>query len=293
MRDETSPPIPADEPFRLEDLHALRVLDTSKDPNFERIVTLATQIFDVPIALVSLVDSDRQWFKAKVGLDATETQRDIAFCARAILDSSPLIVEDATKDARFADNPLVTGRPHIRFYAGAPLIAGSGRRLGTLCVVDRKPRTMTPQQVATLRTLAAVTVQALYAHKQALETKALFEAATSNADRTSGIYATLGQALRTPLSHIVGFSQLLEIEGFDSLTKARFEEYLRTIVQSAEVVVDLFNRIDRLENGANRIGSNTTLIDITATLQKIVHCFDPMARACPPSSTERQVEGIG
>ncbi len=156
-------PIPSDEPRRLEALRALMVLDTPAEPLLDSIARMAAQVCDVPIALISLVDAERQWFKATVGLPGvSETPRDIAFCAHAILMDGVMEVPDATQDARFVHNPLVTGEPDIRFYAGAPLMAGGdGDRVGTLCVLDHKARQLTAQQLATLRSLSTMVSQAL------------------------------------------------------------------------------------------------------------------------------------
>ncbi len=128
-----TPDIPDYEPERLAALQRLNLLDTESESRFDRITRLAQRLFQVPIALVSLVDSDRQWFKSKQGLDACETGRDISFCGHAILGSGIFEIPDATQDTRFADNPLVTGAPDIRFYAGAPLQSADGFNIGTLC----------------------------------------------------------------------------------------------------------------------------------------------------------------
>lgn len=156
-------PIPSNEARRLEALRALMVLDTPAEPLLDSIARMAAEVCGVPIALISLVDAERQWFKANVGLPGVnETPRDIAFCAHAIHMDDVMEVPDATRDARFASNPLVTGAPDIRFYAGAPLMAGEdGDRVGTLCVIDRKAHQLTAQQRALLRSLSAMVSQAL------------------------------------------------------------------------------------------------------------------------------------
>lgn len=147
-------PVPHDDVQRLRDLERLGVLHHPGDEHFNRLVGLTATVLDAPIALISLVDRDRQWFLAHHGLDISETPRSMAFCAHAIAADETLVVADASQDSRFEGNPLVTGPPHIRFYAGAPLQSREGHNLGTLCVIDRQPRQLPPQQVALLEDLA-------------------------------------------------------------------------------------------------------------------------------------------
>ncbi len=146
--------VPTNESTRLEALYDYRILDTLPESSYDDITRLAAEICGTPVALVSLVDSDRQWFKSKLGLVVSETSREVSFCAHAILGADLLIVPDAGQDQRFADNPLVTGAPHIRFYAGAPLITSTGEVLGTLCVIDRERRTLSSGQQQSLRALS-------------------------------------------------------------------------------------------------------------------------------------------
>ena len=156
------PELPPNEAQRLARLHALQVLDTPPEPLFDSLARLAAATCGVPIALLSLVDGHRQWFKANVGLEGTaETAREAAFCAHTILDDGLMEVRDASADPRFADNVLVQGDPFIRFYAGVPLDLGDGLHPGTLCVIDREPRTLTPAQRQTLTELARIAAQAL------------------------------------------------------------------------------------------------------------------------------------
>jgi diguanylate cyclase (GGDEF)-like protein len=156
-----APEIPHDETQRLRALQVMQVLDTPGDEKLDKITSLASKIFGVPIALVSLVDQDRQWFKSRQGLDATETPRDISFCGHAILTDEVFVVEDALSDPRFVDNPLVCQNPNIRFYAGYPLKAQSGHRIGTLCVIDSKPRSFTGADREMLRDLGELAQQQL------------------------------------------------------------------------------------------------------------------------------------
>jgi len=154
-----SVPLPPDEPQRRALLDSLNLLDTAPEPVFDRVTRLAARLLGVPIALFSLVDTDRQWFKSRVGLDAAQTPRDQAFCAHTILGSAPLVVEDAMRDERFRDNPLVLGAPNIRFYAGVPVRTAGGHAIGTLCAIDSRPRALAPEDLQVLEDLADVVTE--------------------------------------------------------------------------------------------------------------------------------------
>ena len=166
-------PLPPDEAQRLESLREYAVLDTPAEACFDDLTELAARICEAPIALISLIDENRQWFKSRVGLDTAETSRDIAFCAHAIQQKELFVVPDATLDVRFADNPLVMGEPGIRFYAGAPLLTSDGRALGTLCVIDREPRKMTAEHQQALRVLSRHVMAQLELRQRTLEVENL------------------------------------------------------------------------------------------------------------------------
>ena len=155
------PPTPVDELLRLETLRNLKILDTDPEERFDRVTRLAKRVFGTPIALVSLVDAERQWFKSRQGLDAPETPRDISFCGHAILDDEILVVNDAHTDERFCDNPLVTSDPSIRFYAGYPLNAPNGSKVGTLCIIDREPRELDQEDLEMLDELGRMVEEEL------------------------------------------------------------------------------------------------------------------------------------
>jgi GAF domain-containing protein len=151
-------PLPANEADRLRALRSYKILDTKPEARFDDLTQLAAVICGVPISLISLLDTDRQWFKSRFGLDLQETPRAQAFCTHAIMQPQIFVVPDATKDERFAQNPLVTGEPHIRFYAGAPLATPDGHLLGTLCVIDRQPHTLTEAQRKALEILSRLVI---------------------------------------------------------------------------------------------------------------------------------------
>jgi GAF domain-containing protein len=152
---------PSNEEARIAALEKYAILDTDPEQSFDDLTLLASFVCKTPMALISLIDEDRQWFKSRVGMDASETSRDIAFCSTAILQPDIFVVPDALADERFRDNPLVVSDPHIRFYAGAPLINEDGYALGTLCVVDRTPRELAPEQREALKALSRLVLAQL------------------------------------------------------------------------------------------------------------------------------------
>ncbi|MEP0912505.1 response regulator [Leptolyngbya sp. GB1-A1] len=215
----TQAPIPKNESERLQALLNYQILDTAAEPAFDDLTRLASFICGTPIALVSLIDCGRQWFKSNIGLPVSETNRDIAFCSHAILQSDLLIVPNATLDPRFANNPLVTGSPCIRFYAGAPLINPQGYVLGTLCVIDYKPRDLNPQQQDALATLARQVVTQLELRRNLI----VLQNAITERQQTEASYqnffenAALG-LYKTTLSgrYLQANASLAQIYGYDS-----------------------------------------------------------------------------
>ncbi|HEY0137297.1 MAG TPA: histidine kinase dimerization/phospho-acceptor domain-containing protein, partial [Nannocystis sp.] len=207
---------PADEAERMAALRGYAVLDTPPEQEFDELTQFASALCDTPIALVSLVDTERQWFKSRVGLDVPETSRNLAFCSHAILQRGIFEVEDASRDKRFADNPLVASDPNIRFYAGAPLLHPSGYQLGTLCVIDRVPRKLTPIQRQGLEVLSRQVISQLELRRQVRQLARLsLEIAESRDQALAGtrakdiFLASMSHELRTPLNAILGLSQFL------------------------------------------------------------------------------------
>ncbi|MEM7201948.1 MAG: GAF domain-containing sensor histidine kinase [Planctomycetota bacterium] len=229
-----SAPIPANESERLAILRSYGILDTPPEERFDRITRLVSSLLGVPISLVSLIDTDRQWFKSAVGIDAPQTPRDVAFCAHAILGDMPLVVEDTATDDRFHDNPLVAGDPKIRFYAGAPLITQSGHRLGTLCAIDREPRQLSPREDAMLTSLAAIVIDELELSAASVALEEHFEQIQARNESMSSFSRCLAHDLAGPLRRIRTFSGMVTVdEDSDS------QQFLGYIQQSAAAAEDL------------------------------------------------------
>lgn len=195
-------PRPPNELSRLAALHRLDILDTPPDPAFDRITDVAKRVCGCPIALVSLVDDERQWFKSSIGLEAAQTPREVAFCGYTILEAQILEVPDATRDPRFADNPLVTGEPWIRFYAGAPIEVAPGVRVGTLCVIDREVRTLSEDQREVLRSLAATIVDLLESHRRAVGLASCVRSLEEETREAHGVGAALEREVSQPLARL-------------------------------------------------------------------------------------------
>jgi len=216
-------PHPANEVERLQLLHALQILDTDPEPVFDRLTRLLAHTLGTPIALVSLIDEHRQWFKSRVGLNVSETPRDQAFCAHAILDGEPLlVVPDAYLDERFADNPLVLGAPHIRAYAGAPIRTQGGLALGTLCAIDTRPRAFTAVELQILQDMADMVAREMHLRETLLLARSQLSQAdellVESEERYRSVFelASVGiaivapngtwQSVNEPLCRIVGYS---------------------------------------------------------------------------------------
>jgi anti-sigma regulatory factor (Ser/Thr protein kinase) len=195
----------ADEAQRLATLRRYRILDTDPEQRFDDLALLASQICGTPIALITLVDADRQWFKARVGTTVQQTSRSVSFCTHAIRHEGLFIVPDAMQDGAFRENPLVTGDPHVRFYAGAPLITHDGYALGTLCVIDRVPRTLTREQTEALHALKRQVEAQLDLRRNLIELKQ----ALDERDRAEEAQETLIAQLRTALTNVSRLSALI------------------------------------------------------------------------------------
>ncbi|MGB5694816.1 MAG: GAF domain-containing protein, partial [Polyangiales bacterium] len=197
VRAVKAPRIPENEAERLKSLESYRVMDTPPEGAFDDLTTLVARILNVPIALVSLVDADRQWFKSRYGLDAPETPRDVSFCGHVVAEQELLVVPDALADERFHDNPLVTGEPRVRFYAGVPLTTPDGYVLGTLCAIDHDARAVTDQQLDTLKILGRQVADQLELRRQLLLTRDALAGLGESEARLATVFDTAVDAIIT------------------------------------------------------------------------------------------------
>ncbi len=265
---------------RLQALRSYAVLDTPSEQAYDDIVALASLICGTPIALISLVDEDRQWFKARVGLEPMETPRGQAFCAHAILNPELVMeVQDASKDARFADNPLVMGEPHIRFYAGAPLLTPSGSALGTVCVIDRVPRVLTPVMEEALRALSRQ-VSTLLALRHAnaelqLVTKAQWER-QAQLER----YQQKLESLNADLAHQSQTDALTGLKNrraFDRLLGEELSRAQRGSSSLALLMVDV-DHFKLFNDALGHVAGDDALRRVAQTLQLQARNYDQVAR---------------
>jgi len=249
--------LPENESNRLMSLYSFDLLDTEQDDVFDELAELAADICNTPIALISLVDTTRQWFKSHLGLNASETARSASFCAHAILQPNLFIIPDTLKDKRFYDNPLVTGPPNIRFYAGAPLITDNGYSLGTLCVVDTEPRVLTARQEKTLLTLRTHVLKLFYLHRNNIE--------LNDANKELELFGySVSHDLRAPLRAIAGYSEIIMEDHLESLDQEAQSLFKR--------VINATQRMDKLTTGLLELArfSKNTLQFQSINISKLV-----------------------
>lgn len=255
------PPIPKNEIERLEALQRYHVLDTTAEESFDDLTRLASYVCGTPIALVSLVDQHRQWFKSKVGLDATETPREVAFCAHAICQPDDLmVVPNALEDERFATNPLVLSAPDIRFYAGTPLVTPDGYALGTLCTIDQVPRTLSAQQLEALKALGRQVVSQLELRLRLDHLRTTQAQLIQSEQMKTDFISTVSHELRTPLTSVLGFAKLIQKKLEETVLPAvcfDMKKTERTVGQVRENLHIILSEGERLTSLIN------DLLDIT------------------------------
>lgn len=265
---ESAPDHPQEQK-RLSQLSEYAVLDSEQEANFDELTELASAICSTPISLISLVDDHRQWFKSRVGLNATETPKSIAFCSHAILEEGVFEIPDATADTRFVDNPLVTGAPDIRFYAGAPLIAPNGSPVGTLCVIDTEPRKLTEDQTRALQILSNQVISQLELRKQKLELE-------NNYERQQKMLASIAHDLRAPFSGILGLSEQLSRKA-EAMSQQRIVKTSHHILSSSLRVYQLLDEM--LQWSTQRVREDQVKLEHQPLLPLAESCFELLQEA--------------
>ncbi|MBM9502605.1 response regulator [Leptospira sp. 201903071] len=268
-------PVPENEEARLKALQTYQILDTASEEKFDSLTQIAAYICNSSIALISLIDADRQWFKAKVGLEDAETHRNISFCQYAILHDELFEIEDALDDDRFKNNPLVLGPPFIRFYAGAPLKTPDGFNLGTLCVIDSKPKKLDAKQKKILKVLSNQVITNLELVKKNKELTLLREKEDELQNSKSQFFANMSHEIRTPVHGILGVTDLLS----ETELLNEQKDYVETIRRSGSLLLNLLNDIldfSKLESGHMTI--ENIAFDLMELLREVFSLFEMDAR---------------
>ena len=269
-----TPKIPADDVKRVDALKAYSILDTLPEKEFDDITYLASQICNTPVSLISLIDDKRQWFKSHHGVNATETPRDIAFCAHAINEQDQIfIVNDSRNDVRFHDNPLVTGDPHVIFYAGMPLVSPDGFSLGTLCVIDHKPRKLDESQIKALKALSGQIGRLFELRKKTYQLEAtVSELANQNRilEKFAGIAA---HDIKSPLSNIVMMSELFGEQYAGKLDDVG-RELLKMIGSSSLKLTQLIDGILDYSRHSRLLQSNKQQLCLNKLIADLIPLID-------------------
>lgn len=264
-----------DEQARLRALDEYDILDTPVEPDYDAVTQLASSICETPISVVNLIADGRQWFKSELGLGVRETPLDPSICAHAILQSELFIVRDTTEDPRFADNPLVTGDPHLRFYAGALLRSREGLPLGTLCVLDTKPRELSEQQLRSLETLAAHVRNMLELRRTTRESQELAESLRVALAGRQRLVATVAHDLRTPLQVIRLGAEMLQSTGVDPASHRTLAARLgRASASMTRLVEDL---LDLESERGGELSMDRTPFSVAPVLEDVVELMTPLA----------------
>jgi K+-sensing histidine kinase KdpD len=238
-----APPIPKNEKIRTKALRSFSILDTFSENEYDEITFLASTICETPMSLISLVDGDRQWFKSRIGFNFEETPREMSFCGHAILNNGKLFtVEDARLDERFYDNPLVTGHPNVIFYAGAPLVTSEGLTLGTLCVMDNKPKKLTEVQCNALRVLSNNIISLFELRKSNLLLEKKNDELEAQCVELEMFANVAAHDIKSPLNNICGLTEVL-IEDYDEVLDEDVKELLDLVNRSSNSLKNLVDGI--------------------------------------------------
>lgn len=276
-------PIPADEADRLAALQRESLLDTPSESEFDMITEMVARAMGVPIALISLVDSDRQWFKSKVGLDVTETSRDASFCAHAVASGETLVVPDTLDDDRFADNPLVVGDPSIRFYAGVPLQSRDGYFLGTLCAIDRRPRELSEKTLDLLTNLAGCVENFLYLRRNLMDVK-------SDQSILLRLIAMALHDLRNPMTSVSAGIHLLQSEEPSTETQDVISDMALSMESMQRVLMDT---LDIALSSTRPLTTTMREVELRTLLEQTAQALRPTLESSDQTLVTTVAEDIG
>lgn len=269
------PATPKNEQARLNALKTYSILDTLPEQEYDDITLLASYITNTPVSLISLIDENRQWFKSKHGLRVESTPRDVAFCAHAInKQDEVMVVPDSRDDERFHDNPLVTGDPHVVFYAGVPLVNSEGHALGTLCVIDQKPRDLSSEQLNALKALSRQLMNLFELRKNKQITENLNAQLEQQNKGLQNFASTAAHDIKSPLSTIIMLSDLLKKEHSDKMT-GEAKEVVDYIGDSSHKLIELIDGILEYSKNTSLIAGKKELINIRKLIHSVINWIDP------------------
>lgn len=274
----TKPPIPNNEAERLKELHSLRLIEGLPDEDLDLITKLASDICETKISLVTLIDSKTQFFKSKHGVEIDKTSRDVAFCSHAI--NSPekmLIVNDAKEDERFKDNPLVTSDPNIAFYAAMPISTKQGSALGTLCVLDSKPKVLSTSQINALKSLTKLVERLFESRRKSLELEKVYTQMQLHKSQSEELAYSIAHDLKNPLDSIQGFLELLQQDAGTSLGDEA-QQYIEYAQQSTEKMTGLIYEILAFAK-LTSINEEKEAVEIEPVIQNIIDLNLPVIKS--------------
>lgn len=270
----TIAPIPDNEDERLHALNSYNILDTIPEQEFEDITFIASQICQTPISLVSLIDKNRQWFKSNRGLDVTETHRDYAFCAHAILEPDKVMeVNDSFQDPRFADNPLVTSAPEVIFYTGVPLVTPNGFALGTLCVIDNKPRQLNKDQIKALKALAGQVVARMELNRKVKELDVLTSELKENNAYLERFAVMAAHDIRNPLTSILLTSKVLK-DRFAGMLDDKGNKFVDIINTSGQRLLSMLDKMLDYSRSHKILSQNKEEVNLQFLLDNAIKMVD-------------------